>query len=968
MNSSMKKGSGCFRALLFGATFLAGGMYSVAQAQTKPAPTPAAGSKEVEEVVVTGFRESLQASTNAKREAATFQDSIFAEDIGKFPDLNLAESLNRIPGVQLTREITGEGLNIAIRGLGTNFTKILLNGNQIAVASSGRTDSQNQNREVDLDMFPTELFSRLDVNKTPVADMLEGGVAGTVNMRSARPFDNPGRSITYSIQGGYGSNAKKWSPRGALIASQTWDTSHGEFGLLAGFAAARNYVETRGFETIGWTNANLACTGCNTNGGNGFNFATVVPANAGNGLTPGATVDAALLQASNPGTTLVQLSDGLVPRLGRPSYSAGTRDRYSGLISMEWKPSETLNFYFDALGGRAVRDFDRLDMNWAVRNSNAMVPLGVKVDANNVVTAGTFANSQFFLEARPYHEKVNFFSLNPGMSWQIRDWIRLDGQLNMSKSEFDRQAPTVLVNTPLGTGLTVAYDNTGSAIPAISANRDLNDPNIGWTWAGGRVNIQNERRVTKTKGIHFDSTFGEEPNINVKVGVAYDEASRSIMARDNSAAWQRFVCGGGGTFQPAPSPQPACNGAAGSAVPQASLASFLRPGPAGFITVDFKSFNAATNFDQFNDSAPFSSSAATAASSGVIEEKTKGAYAEFNGETDIHDMKLRFNGGVRYVSTNQDITGPFTLNNVTNFQTLGSRYDAYLPSFNAVLTVVPNVNLRLAASRTLTRPNPSAMLPGTTFSDPSAQNANQGNPNLTPYTANNFDIGGEWYTGQEGYFGVAAFQKAVTGFTVGGTNTLPFTALGIPFESLTALQQQAITNRGGPNTATVTVSQQVNASGVLTIRGYELNLVQPLSFALDGLGFTANYTRIYQSSSGQGAPAVAVGVSPYTYNVTGYYDHGPASIRVSYVYNAAQTSSDPNQNSVPAARLKTDARGQWDMSASYELTWLPTSPRITLDAINISNTAQRQTFQYSNAAYTYYKPGRAILIGLRGKF
>src|SRR6185369_5501573 len=121
--------------------------------------------------------------------------------------------------------------NIAIRGLGTNFTKILMNGNQIAVASSGRTDSQKQNREVDLDMFPTELFSRLDVNKTPLASMLEGGVAGTVNMRSARPFDYPsGRQITYSFQGGYNSNAKEWSPRGALIGSQTWSTSAGEFG------------------------------------------------------------------------------------------------------------------------------------------------------------------------------------------------------------------------------------------------------------------------------------------------------------------------------------------------------------------------------------------------------------------------------------------------------------------------------------------------------------------------------------------------------------------------------------------------------------------------------------------------------------------------------------------------------------------------------------------------------------------
>src|SRR5262245_14173807 len=93
--------------------------------------------QEIDEVVVTGFRASLASSTNAKRDSTNFTDSVFAEDIGKFPDLNIAESLNRIPGIQLTREINGEGLNIAIRGLGTNFTKTVLNGANIAVASSG---------------------------------------------------------------------------------------------------------------------------------------------------------------------------------------------------------------------------------------------------------------------------------------------------------------------------------------------------------------------------------------------------------------------------------------------------------------------------------------------------------------------------------------------------------------------------------------------------------------------------------------------------------------------------------------------------------------------------------------------------------------------------------------------------------------------------------------------------------------
>jgi len=956
------------RAMLLGATCLATCAATQAQAQTAAA-APAKG--DVEEVIVTGFRRSLNESTMAKREATGFQDSIFAEDIGKFPDTNLAESLNRIPGVQLTREITGEGLNIAIRGLGTNFTKVLLNGNQIAVASSGRTDSQNQNREVDLDVFPTELFNRLDVNKTPVASMLEGGVSGSVNMRSARPFDHEGRQFTYSVQGAYNENSKKWSPRGSVIASETWDTDIGQFGALVGVAVARNKVLTEGFETIGWTNAtNVTCAGCNSNGGNGFNFATTVPANAGNGLTPGTVIDSAFLQARNPGTTLQQLSDGLLPRLGRPSYSAGHRNRDAALISLEYRPSETLNFYFDTLLAQAERKFERLDVNWVVRNSNFMVPLNVKVDSNNVVTAGTFANSQFFLEYRPYNEDLKFFNLNPGFGWQVNDWIRVDGQLNMSKSEFRREAPTVLVNTPLNTGLTVTYDNTSGPFPSITSNVDLNNPNLGWVWAGGRVNIQNERRVTKTKGAHLDTTFGDE-TLNLRVGGAYDWARRSIIALDNSPAWQQAVCGGGGTFFPAPAPQPACDGRAGSAVTQAQLASFLRPGPGGFISVDWDGFKKATNYDAFNDAAPFSAAAATAARSGIIKEETVGAYAEFNGASEFKDFTLKYNAGVRYISTEQTITGPFTPPGApapTGFQSFGSRYDAYLPSFNASLQMPHNLLFRLSASRTLTRPDPSAMLPGTTFTDPSAQAANQGNPNLTPFKSNNFDAGIEWYTGQEGYIGAVGFQKEVTGFTIQGTNTIPFRQLGVPFDALTPAQQQAINNRGGPDTATVTVTQQVNAGGVLTIRGYELNWVQPLTFVLDGLGFTANYTRIYQSASGAGAPPVAIGVSPYTYNLTGYYEKGPASIRLSWTYNDKQISSTPNQNSVPVAQLRTDARGQLDLSASYSFDWLPTEPRVTLDIINITDEEQRQTFEYPNAAFTYYKPGRAILVGIRGRF
>jgi len=961
------------RQALIGATCLTTALVALpALAQTAPAPQTSEADA-VEEIVVTGYRKSLADATNAKRESVAFTDSVFAEDIGKFPDLNIAESLNRIPGVQLTREINGEGLNVTIRGLGTNFTKILLNGSQIAVASSGRTDSQNQNREVDLDLFPTELFTRLDVHKTPTAGMVEGGVAGVVNMRSARPFDykSGDGQLIYSLQAGKNNQDDDISPRGSLIASKTWETPIGDFGLLGGVAIARVKSTTTGFESVGWSNANMTCTGCNVTGGNNFNWASTVPAGVTpNGLTPGQAVDNALLAALNPGTTLQQLSDAQLPRLGRDSWSSGERDRDSYVLSAEWRPNDQLNVYFDTLYSKGSRSFERIDMNWVVRNSNFMVPVGVKVNGEGVVTEGTFLNSQFFLEYRPYEEDVEVLNLNPGFTWRPNDWIKLDGQVNWSRSVFFREAPTVLFNTPLNSGLNVTYANGGGDYPSIKANKDLNDPALGWVWAGGRVNVQAEKRVTQTKGAHFDLTLGDDKGTNFKFGVAYDDVGRTIIALDNSARWQAFTCGGGGVTpqSPVPAPVPACDGRAGSAIPQASLASYIKPGPLGFITLDRDRFFTDSNYQAFLDSAPFSAAAATGAASGLIREKTTGAYVEVNGATQVLDRDLRFNLGARYYSTDQTIEGPQTVNGVLSFLSRTTNYDGLLPSFNVAWNLREDLILRASASRTVTRPNPSAMLPGTTFADPSAQQANQGNPNLQPYTSNNFDIGGEWYTGGAGYVGVALFRKELTGFTVNGTNTIPFSQLGVPFDQLTNLQQQAINNRGGPDAATVTVQQQVNADGVLTILGQEVTWVQPLDFLLDGAGFTANATHVEQNARGNGAPAQAVGISPWTYNVTGYYEKHGATVRLSYVWNDAQISSGPGQNGIPVATINTDARGQWDLSASYQFDKLPTQPRVSLDVINITEEAQRSPFQWDSAAYTYYQPGRQIMLGIRGKF
>jgi TonB-dependent receptor len=1008
------------------------GLLPLSMVQAADAVPPPADS-ELSEVLVSGFRLSLQQSADAKRESVSFSDSIFAEDIGKFPDSNIAESFNRIPGITIVRETSGEGLNIAIRGLGTSFTRILLNDAPVAVASTGRTDSQNTNREVDLDMFPTELFTQLTVSKSPTAAELEGGAAGVVNMRSARAFDREGFNLRYSLQGVDNSVASGTGIRGSLLASNTFGES---FGVLAGVAFAQNKSRVRGFETIGWTNANLSatqCSGtCNSTGGGNWTIPGTVPANAGNGLTTGAAIDQAFLLAHNPGLTIQQIDNAIIPRLGRPSDEFGDRNRYSAILSAEYRPSEDLHFYVDSMYGRKENDLERIDLNWVGRNG-AAIPLNMTVDRSDcstgcVVTGGTFANAQMFLEYRPFIETTDFYGVNPGMSWQISERLSADLQANYTNSTFHRESPTVLPITPGSSGITVNYDNTGS-IPLISSNIDLNDASR-FGWAGGRVNMQDEERETETKGARFNLTWGDD-DLNIRGGAAYDDVSRSITAFDNSQAWQNAVCGNNPSqFLPGPNTQPGCRGLVtpgttpvspdptypgygtgfsagfpaltwrGSLISNAALPSYMAPGPSGFVTLDWDRFAADSHYDEFHDARPEAGSSNTGANGGFVREKVTGGYVELNGAFDALDHPLRYNIGVRYVHTDQTIGGrvsfadprntpalPATpladgarFPNVVNFVYTEATYDNWLPSLNLAYNVADNAVLRLALSETMTRANPNSMLPGLNFSSPSADTGSVGNPEVAPYLSRNIDLGFEIYTGGPGYISLAAFRKEITGFTINGNVTVPFTALdvyGVNYNTLTPTQQAAINSRGGPNAATVVLTQQVNAPGELTVNGIEAGWVQPLDFALgrfglDGFGFSANMTLIDQKGSGA-APAVALGVAPTTYNFTAWYENHGVSARISHTFAEGSQVSGTNQNGIALAAIYGDDYRQWDFSSSWDLgalfgwdsTWVP---ELTLDVVNFTNERQRAYFQFENAAFTQYQSGRTIIFGVRGAF
>jgi TonB-dependent receptor len=988
-----------------------------------PADPSATGN---DEIVVSGYRASLESQTNAKRASIGFTDTIFAEDIGKFPDTNIAESVNRIPGVTITREVTGEGTNVAIRGLGTNFTRVLLNGAPVAVASV-RFDAQSTNREVDLDLLPTELFTQLTVSKSPVASQIEGGAAGTVNLRSARPFDNAETYVSYSLQGAKVSSADKWGYRGHLLASTTF----GNFGILAGVSVSKTE-----FQIDGWTNPNLSAAQrtsgtLNATGGGNFSIPATVPANAGNGLTTGAVINQAFLLANNPGATIDQIDNGLIPRLSRPRTEVGTRERQSYLASLEWRPSDSLHFYVDGMYGKRDTEFTRTSMNWVGRNG-AAIPLNTTYDRADcttgcVVTGGTYANAQFFLEYRPYKDTQDYWGVNPGLDFVVNDWIKGDLQANYTKSNFRRESPTVLVITPPSSGITATYVNDGR-MPVVTANVDLNNPaNFGWA-GGGRVNLNGEERETETKGVRGSLLFGDATRFSVRVGAAFDDTRRRITPFDNTNPWQNAICGNGpsvtlpapntsttpctGLNQPGaatPTGFPAFPGYgtnfttggapityAGSQIPTAAVPGYLMPGSNGFITVNWDKFKADTNYDALLANANETGSGSSGANGGLIREKVTGTFAEANGNIDVGANTLRLNAGLRYVRTEQIIGGRVSVPdgrnstiadggrypNTITFPTTTTLYSKFLPSASAALDFDGKAVVRGSISRTMTRPDPNAMLPGASFVQPSADIGTVGNPALDPYISTNIDLGFEYYTGGEGVIAFAAFRKSITGFTVNGLRTVPFSFFnqyGITIDSLTQAQRDALATRanGGPlNEVPVVVQQQVNSDGKLKVNGLEFQITQPLDFltswaGINGFGFQGNLTLIDQKGEGAGAPAVALGVAPTTYSLTGYYEGNGISARLTYTYNEGSQGSGTNQNGIPAAAIFGRSYSQLDFSGSVDLgdifgqKYLPT---LVLNVINITKEAQGSYFQFENATFNEYNPGRTVLVGIRGRF
>ncbi|MCY4744685.1 TonB-dependent receptor [Pelomonas sp. UHG3] len=702
---------------VFATTTLAG-MIAIAYAQgvqppaaAASAPKPAAAkTSTLDTVTVTGYRSSLANAAREKRDDIGLSETVFAEDIGKFPDSSIADSLSRVPGVRVNRAtIDGEGLNISIRGMGANFTRVLLNGAPMASASAGHWGGTiSANREVDMDFLPSELFRSATVYKSQRASVLEGGIAGTVDMRSVRPFDKQGFRSAFTVSGNYRDQVGKWSDTGSALVSNTWrHNTLGDFGVLVGAAWGNTSYKTTGFQTVDMRNFQLKSFQAlasdnpnNTGGGSQSTPDTVpsglaldaLPAYARSILVPGAQINRNMLLALNPGASIKQIDNGLMGRLGRHLSYEGERERASGIVSLQWRPNEKWDVYLDMMGAEKSNKMVYNAMNAGTR-ANTPIPIGMEFDRSDcttgcVLTKATFANTFWSLEFRPMEEKTKFWSFNPGFELRPSDDLTVDAHVNVTYSDFYRDMPTVLLATRSPNSV-ITYDNSRvGELPRYSSNLNINDPaNFGWYQAGQglsglRMDLYDRRNTTN--GFRANAKYGDEM-FNIKAGVAYDDIERRYRSYGVADAWMNVACGGNMNYRFfAPNTQlrqPGCDGRTttgvmadaataypgfgrgsstgapalaylGSVVPNAKVPEYAMASSQGFITVNWDKFAKDTDYAYFRDNIRrgFNNG-----SGGYIREEVYGAYAEATGILKPFGRTLRYNAGLRLTETQQTI-------------------------------------------------------------------------------------------------------------------------------------------------------------------------------------------------------------------------------------------------------------------------------------------------------------------------
>lgn len=886
------------------------------------------------EIVVTGFRQSLNSALNLKRNETASIDAIKAEDIAEFPDLNLAESLQRIPGVTINR-VNGEGRNISVRGLGPEYTRVRINGME-AIGTTGGTDNSggvNRGRGFDFNIFSSDLFNSLAVRKTATADVEEGSLGATVDLQVARPFDYKKPTVALSAQASYNDLAEKVTPRvSGLVSVLSPDK---RFGVLLSVSYEERKLREEGANITRWTYGGF-------NGG--FNAASTLP---------GYTL--AQINNANPATGLFH------PRIpGLVSYDIEQK-RLGAAGSIQFAPTDATLLSVDGLysrldGTRQESQFQAISFSRSGTGKPQTIIRSGQVDADNNIISGTFDNVDLRTQARYDELETDFYQVTGTIDQKLGETLKLGAVVGYAKSAFSNPVQTTVTIDAANTG-NFFYDFGNGRFPTIRPGVDIANPaTFAFTNGTSEVRIRPQT---------VDNDF-----TNAKGFVEWKASN--LFSLKGGVDWRRFRYSSTEqrrlqgetvvqTLTPAQLAQAVTTFSGfgkGLNVPEGTPTSWVVPDLAAFANLYGIYSNPLYATGGIEN--------ATARGSFItVEEKDLGAYGMATFNFADAGLPIRGDVGVRYVNTDQNSTGYASQGTQVNLVSADRSYDRWLPSGNLVMDVTPNLLVRFAAAKTLARAGISSISPGGNLSVSGGNRGfSSGNPGLNPTASDNIDVSVEWYPTSGAIYAVAAFRKDIGTFVQTLSTTVPFAALGLPASLLAG-------TTASPNDDFI-VSQPVNSSGG-RLRGFEVNVQQPFSFLpgiLSNFGVLANYTwvdsNIEYLTSANGASSVRaplVGLSKHAANGTLYFETKKFSIRGSVAYRSRYLTAVPGTEG--NAFNGTNSTTNVDAQTSYNIT---DRIKISLEAINITDQKNDQFVDETNRLNVLTHTGRQFFLGARYSF
>jgi len=953
-------------------------------------PAQVAEPQDEEAIVITGIRSSLQSALNERRNSDNLIEVIEAEDIGKLPDQNLAEVLENVTGIQITRE-AGIGTAVQIRGTDENRTEI--NGVSTVGSGAGRGG-------ISFEDLPASLISSLEVIKVPNADTIEGSVGGTINLRTLRPLELRDRLFSVRVQGEYSDLAGTVLPRISGTVGDNWSTGIGEIGVVLSGSYARSDVSA---------------------------------------FRP--RVDRDAVVTPNSGRASAEAFPYLRIQFFDQDNDNFEYETFNFVGSLEWKPSDNLRFYFDGIYNDQTRaqestrvQISGISANGVVDNTTntafETIDLGTLDGPNGPIDLGSVQaalsgvirpNSTGALDpnlrtdTNTGSRETDSRVYRLGGEWETgRLRVRAEGALSTSdtvNSDFSTTLDFINPNhlpvsaASIDNGVPIEFDLTGGTLqfgiaPGLATTpttAQLLDPaNYALRQVNQSIGIVENREIAGRLDLSYDFE-GDLPFItSVDVGYRYNETSSlndsnvRNVGLTNAAAINR---------------------------PRANLFSdIMVAGPDNFGSADGRrlfirdflvidpglsfsdpsailaSLNAAITQNNAATTGPDIALLTTPTQQVTaffdITEQTHALYGQVNFDGADLGVPVRGNLGVRYVRTNVSSLG--------NTQTAGSTtvtpivrdssYEFFLPRFNIVIEPARGFLVRGGISRDINRPDFDDLSTSVSFGTGPNTPVPVGNPDLVPEAVWSFDLSGEWYFAPSGFVSLGVFHKTRTNL-FSEVRIDPFPARdangGLAIDITAPCEQggifnpiadRNIKNVQNPGTGIcVPVTTVVNGEGNTTQTGIEVAFQYNLSRFEDvlgfasGFGFVGNYTFQTTGGSAQDFPSnfrtadgpqgafTALGLigvqdritlpnlSRHSYNATLYYEKFGISARARYTWRSSYISTDSFFFGLPRVNA---ARGQLNMSVNYDINdWI----NIGVEGINITKSDANQYCVNNNA-------------------